>query len=315
MGDTLTEALNSTPGRLAEILLKKLTKGFGDKELPEDLLSRFDRLVEAPGKAGTLARVCLAEQLSYLFERAPTWTSKKLLPIFDWSSNDALAAWEARKYSPQVGSPELFRLTKSPFLELFGRSEVALDDLRTYAEWLVAILIANRPHDGGLYPLETTEARAALRRAGADVLSAVAHRLATEMEATTPAQGAKRWRTVVGPVFKGLWPLDIELQSNASNFAFVQILSATGDALPEAADAIIPFIRPDDPRRHTTIFSIAEAPNSFFETSPAKVLDLIAAIVGDAPPHSFFRLDQALSKLGSVAPDLGSSRKFQRLMT
>ncbi len=180
---------------------------------------------------------------------------------------------------------------------------------------VVAVLVANRLSDLCPYPLEPTEARAALRKAGADVLSAVAHRLASEMRAATPDEGAERWRTVVGPVFKDIWPLDVELQSNASNFAFVQILTATGDAFPEAADAIIPFIRPDDPRRHTTIFSIAEAPDSFYKVSPTKVLDLVAAIVGDAPPRNFIDIDRALSKIRTVASDLSNSRKFQKLMT
>jgi hypothetical protein len=133
------------------------------------------------------------------------------------------------------------------------------------------------------------------------------------MGATTPDEGAKRWRTIIGPVFKDIWPLDVELQSNASNFAFVQILTAAGGAFPEAADAIMPFIRPDDPRRHTTIFSIAEAPDSFYRVSPSKVLDLIAAIVGDAPPGNFIYLDRALAKIRSIAPDLVNSRKFQKL--
>ena len=242
MSDALTDALGSTSGRLAEVLLKKLTKGSGSEELPEDTLRRLNRLVEAPGEPGRLARIRLAEQLSYLFERAPIWTTNKLLPIFDWSSTDAADAWESRKYSGYVGSPELFRLTKKPFLEMFGRSAVPADDLRTYAEWLVAILIANRSRDDDPYPLQATEARAALRKAGADVLSAVAHRLANEMRATSPDEGSKRWRTIVGPVFKDIWPLDVELQSNASNFAFVQILTATGDAFPEAAEVIIPFL-------------------------------------------------------------------------
>jgi hypothetical protein len=112
------------------------------------------------------------------------------------------------------------------------------------------------------------------------------------------------------PVFEDIWPLDVELQSSASNFAFVQILTATGDAFPEAAEAIIPFIRPDDPRRHATIFSIAEAPDAFYKVSPTKVLDLVAAIVGDVPPRNFIDIDQVLSKTRFVAPNLSNSRSF-----
>jgi hypothetical protein len=315
MGDALTEAMNSPSGSLAVVVLRRLTKGPGSDEIPDDMRRRLDRLVETKGEAGRLARVRLAAEVSYLFDRAPEWTRSKLVPIFDWSSPDAADAWDSRKYSPYIGSADLFLLTKQPFLEMFGRNDIPTDDLRTFAEWLVALLIANRSHPDATYALEATEARAALRKAGVDVLSAVAHRLANEMGEPTPDEGARQWRTIIGPVFKDIWPLDVELQSNASNFAFVQLLIATGDALWEAAEAIIPFIRPDDSRRRTTIFSIAEAPDSFYEVSPAKVLDLVAAIVGDASPQSFIYLDRALSKLRSVAPDLVSSRRFQRLMT
>jgi hypothetical protein len=314
MADALTDALGSPSGRLAEVLVKRLPKE-PTSELPEDIITRLDRLVGARGEPGRHARICLAADVSYLFDRAQEWTISRLVPLFDWSSKDASDAWNARKYSPYLGSPELFRLTKRPFLEMFGRSNIATDDLRTYAEWLVAILFVNRASGHGSYPLEAMEARAALRKAGASVLSAVARRLASEMGATSPDEGAKRWRTIVGPVFKDIWPLDAELQSNASNFAFVQILTATGSALPEAAEAIIPFVRPDDPRRHTTIFSIAQAPDSFYKMSPTKVLDLVSAIVGDAPPASFINIDRAISKIRSANPDLSNSRKFQKLMT
>jgi hypothetical protein len=314
MSDALTEALNSPSGNLAVVVLRRLSKGPGSDEIPDDISRRLDRLVEAKGEAGRLARVCLASEVSYLFDRAPKWTSSKLVPIFDWSSPDAAEAWDSRKYTPYIGSSELFLLTKQPFLEMFGRNDIATDDLRTFAEWLVALLIVNRSHTGASYALEATEARAALRKAGVDVLSAVAHRLANEMSELTPDEGAKRWRTIIGPVFNDIWPLDVELQSNASNFAFVQILTSAGAALSEATEAIIPFIRPDDPRKHTTIFSIAEAPDSFYEASPAKVLDLLAAIVGDASPRSFFNVDTALSKIRSIAPHLSGTRKFQKLM-
>jgi hypothetical protein len=92
MSDALTEALNSPSGSLAEVVLKRLTKGPGSDELPDDMRGRLDRLVEANGEAGRLARIRLAAEVSYLFDRAPEWTSRKLIPIFDWSSPDAADA-------------------------------------------------------------------------------------------------------------------------------------------------------------------------------------------------------------------------------
>jgi hypothetical protein len=312
MRDVFNDAINAPPGRLAEILLRKVPEG--KVELPSALLSRFDRLVDAPGKPGVLARARLAADVPFLFARAPNWTKNKLLPHFEWSSPDAADVWSARKYSSVIGSPELFGLMKRPFLELFGRNDVQGEDLRTFAEWLPAILTANQAEDAG-YPLTPTEARSALRRAGAKALSSVGHRLATEMESAKPENKASFWRTVVGPVFQGIWPLDVEMQTSASTFKLVQILCATGEAFPEAADAILPFVQPDDPGSQTTVYSIAEASDSMYQMAPGKMLDLVAAVVGEALPGSVYALGKALSRLRAMDPNVADTRKFQNLLT
>jgi len=313
MSDVFTDALNAPAGRLVEVLLKKLPEGTAGKKLSTEFRQRLDRVVDAPGRPGKLARVRLAPEVSLLFDRAPDWTKQKILPLFAWSSADASDVWSARKYSSYIGSPELFGLTKQPFLEIFGRNDVSTEDLRTYAEWLTAILIANQSHQVG-YPLTSVEARAALRRAGVNALSSVGHRLATEMRGGTPEEKAARWRTVVGPVFRAIWPLDLELQTSATTYKLAQILIETGEAFPEAADTIIPFIRPDDARANSTAFSIAEAPEELYASSPNKMLDVLAAVVGDAPPGSVYALGKALDRIRVRDPVLADTRKFQKLL-
>jgi hypothetical protein len=313
MPDAFSDALNSATGRLAEVLIKKATKGDGS-ELPENVLTRLDRLIDAPGRPGLLARVRLAADVYYLFDRAPNWTKERLIPLFDWSSPDAADIWSARKYSRYIGSPQLFDLMKQSFLEMFGRSETPMEDLRTFAQWLAAVLIANHADNAG-YPLLGTEARSALRQVGPSVLSSVGHLLAINMEQATTEQKLARWRTVVGPVFQEIWPLDLELQTSAATFKLVQILLATDEAFPEACDVIIPFIRPDAPREQTTVFSIARAPDAIYEAAPLKMLDLIEAVVGEAPPGNFYSLGNALSRLRAIDPKLTDTRKFQKLLT
>jgi hypothetical protein len=290
MSDVFTDALNAPAGRLAEVVLGKITKG---SELTDDVRTRLDRLVDAPGRAGLLARVRLARDVAFLYNHAPNWTTSRIIPLFDWSSPDSASVWSARKYSGYIGSPELFGLLKQSFLQIFGRSDTPPEDLRTFAEWLTAILIANHASEAG-YPLLDTEARSALRRAGDTALSSVGHQLAIQMGNATPEEKVKRWRTVVGPVFRAIWPLDV--------------------AFPEAADIIVPFIRPDDPRAHTTVYSIAEASDALFVAAPPKMLDVIAAVVGEAPPGSVYALGKALKRLRAVDPSLADTRKFQKLL-
>jgi hypothetical protein len=312
MRDALTDALGSPAGQLAEILIKKGTRGSTGNEMTAESLRRFDQLIHAAGQPGFLARIRLAAEVSVLFERAPSWTRAKIVPLFDWSCPDAADAWAARKYSSYIGSPELFGLTKQPFLEIFERNDVAAEDLRTFADWLTVILIANQLRDDR-YPLTGPEARMALRRAGDKALPSVGHRLAIEMEKAKSHEKITTWRTVVGPVFQAIWPLDIELQTPASTFKLTQILRATGDAFPEAADAIIPFIRPDDPNSHTTVYSIARAPEEFYASAPTKILDLLTAVVGDAAPGSVHSLSTALDRIRRLAPSLVEEKKFQKL--
>jgi hypothetical protein len=313
MNDVFTDAVNAPSGRLAEVVLNKITKA-SRTELSDDVRTRLDRLVDAPGRSGLLARVRLARDVPFLFHHAPNWTTSRIIPLFDWSSPDAASVWSARKYSNSIGSPALFDLFKQAFLQIFGRIETPEEDLHTFAEWLTTILIANH-RDGAGYPLLDIEARSALRRAGARALPSVGHRLAVEMERATPEQKIKRWQTVVGPVFRAIWPLDVELQTPVATFKLVQILLATGDAFPEAADVITPFIQPEDPRAHTTIFSIAGASDALYQAAPSKMLDIMAAVVGEAPPGSVYALGKALARLRAIDPALADTRKYQRLLT
>src|SRR6185312_11479775 len=111
-------------------------------------------------------------------------------------------------------------------------------------------------------------------------LSSVGHRLAIEMGAAKPETKIAHWQDVVGPVFESIWPLDADLQSPNFTFNLVHILRASGNAFPQAADVIIPFIRAEDPRQHMSIFSISTADDVLYASSPEKMLDLVAAVVG-----------------------------------
>lgn len=312
MTDIFGEAINAPSGRLAEILIRKLNKGKESTEPSDDLRIRLNRLMHTLGRPGKLARVRLAADVSLLFECAPSWTMTKILPLFEWSGIDARDSWSARKYSNYIGSPTLFGLLKSPFLDMFERGDIPLEDLRIFADWLTIILMANR--SGNSYPLEATEARSALRQAGAEVLPSVGHRLAIEMEGAKPSEKQKLWRTVVAPVFHGIWPLDVELQSRSSTFKLVQIMRAAGDAFPEAADVMIPFLRPDDLQSQTSIYSVAEASDDLYQASPTKVLELVNALVGDAPKGSVYGLSKALSRLAVLEPRLVNTKRYQRLL-
>lgn len=310
--DAISASINDPSGHLAEILLKKLIKGSDGQELPEQIKQRLGNLMAAKGEFGRLARVRLARDASFLFERAPKWTEQNIVPLFDWSSPDAHAMWSARRDNGYIGSPKLFALTKQPFLEIFKRPEISAEELQVFADWLGAIMIANKS-DQADYPITHSEARSSLRRAGVKSLSIIGHRLAVEMGRAKPEEKISKWRDVVGPVFQSIWPLDIELQTSESTFKLVQILRESGDAFPEAAEVIVPFIRPDSPGHYTSLYSISKADDALYSSSPEKMLDLIAALADQAAVRSD-ALRKALDRIRHHAPALADTRKFQRLL-
>jgi hypothetical protein len=310
--DVFSTAINDPSGNLASVLLKRTPRPRGKVELGRQLRLRYQKLIAGDDTFALLARVRLSAAVSFLFERAPIWTTENILPSFDWDSSDALAMWSARKYSNHIGSQKLFELTKKPFIELFSRPDVSEEDRNVFSDWLAAILLANRAGKAN-YPLTTSEARSILRRAGQTTLSAFAHRLAIEMESANSEQKQDVWNEIVGPVFEGSWPLDAELQTPNATFKLAQILLATGSAFTTAAITIMPFIRAESARDYTTIYSISHAKDDYFKAAPQTMLDILSSVAGDAPDRTLFGLSTALEKIREVAPQLAQTKQFQKL--
>src|SRR5436309_1683081 len=95
MRDLLTDALGSPAGQLAEILVRKVGQVAREKEFPNEVRLRLDRLMSATGRYGVLARVRLACEVSMFFDRVPNWTKEKMVPLFDWASAGAPDVWSA----------------------------------------------------------------------------------------------------------------------------------------------------------------------------------------------------------------------------
>lgn len=310
--DAFGTALNDTSGHLASILLKKIPQDKSDREFPQNLRARFDRLVSEEGVYGLLVHVRFAAAIAFLFERAPNWSTEHIIPKFFWNSTEAGAMWSARKYFNHIGSHTLFALTKEPFLQLFERSDAADEDIRVFSDWLALILIVNQAGKAH-YALTPGEVRSVLRRAAHSSLSSFAHRLAIEMKSATEDEKVKVWSEIVGPVFQGAWPLDVDLQSSKETFKLVQLLRATGAAFPQAVEVVLPFVRAEDPRGHTSVYSLSEACEQLYASAPEKMLELLSAVVGDAPPQSIYGLGAALDKLSKVASQLVQTKRFQKL--
>ncbi|XUY29984.1 SIR2 family protein (plasmid) [Agrobacterium sp. rho-8.1] len=306
------ESFGHPVSKLAEILVQLMPVAETDPLFSDEIEPRLAALIDMTGRVGQFARIRLSIEVNFIFERAPIWATAKLVPLFAWSSPDAPAVWTARQYARHIGGGALFNVTKAAFLGLFSRADVSDEVLRTFAGWMIAMLLSNQSGGGG-FDLSFIEARAALRQTRATVLQSVAHELAVEMQRATPPQKTAVWRNSVGPVFEGVWPMDVDLLSGAVTFKLLQILRATGEAFLEAAVVIEPFIVPEDKEQGTATYSLANADEILFSSAPSKMLDIVAAVVGKKAPGSVFELQKILDRITAYEAGLIDTRKYQGL--
>ncbi len=311
-GTAFERAWVSPVGEIVDVLLRMITSSEEDATFQE-AEPRLDKILSSAGKGGRVARMRLASELNFLYDRAPAWTTEKLLPGFDWKSPDAADFWAARHYSASIGGAQLFLLTKRGFLELFGHRDMSQDIQNVYAGWLFSILVANRTSNAG-YDLSYREARAALRKTNPMVLQALAHDVVARMQQIDVGRKRQYWCDVLGPVFEGLWPMDVEMLSGRLTFKLIQILRASGDAFPFAADAILPFIRPEEREQGTAIYSLGKADDVIFNSAPEKLLNVVAAAAGEKEKGSIYGLRAVLERIAGADPTLVNGRIFQRLL-
>jgi hypothetical protein len=314
MADLLNESMNAPEGRLARVLVDLIANDPQLDSMRDEIVARLDRLMSAPSRAASLAKVRLAADVSVLHQRLPEWTEAKIVPLFDWKHDGARDYWSARKYAPIVGSPQLTALTKGFLLALFDQADVPADDKSTFAEWLVIMAMTNAFQQKDVYPIELIEIRSAMRKAGVQALSEVAHRLAVELGGGTPASQAERWRNIVGPVFKAVWPLDVELTSDMITFKLVQILVSTGDAIREAAGEILPFVRREARESGSTLFMLGDAPDHIFTLAADIVIELSLLLLGGELRVSELQwLRKIQERATRLRPQVADTKAFRKL--
>lgn len=110
---------------------------------------------------------------------------------------------------------------------------------------LLSIEFAHRRGEALDYLLTTAEIKRALSVAMPSVRATAARLFWTAMgEEQGGLDKAARWRQVVGPVFRDIWPLDAKFRDERVSQLFVLMTLECEDAFEDAVDAVIDFIVP-----------------------------------------------------------------------
>ena len=245
--DIQFETLNRPGGILAWSLLDALgaSKPESGSGLSADLKLRFDKVVAAPGRPGLIARAHLCHFLAYIDSIDPVWTEEKLRPLFLWEHPEALAMWRSF-FQGRVGSARLFNVLKPAMLEAFERNDLSDHELEGLVAQLLSVGISHQRGEATEYNLTHAEIKRALT-----VGPPAARRNASwnfwlmmGNQERDPADKATRWRQIVGPLLRDIWPLDGELRSEQTTRNLVMMALECEAAFPEAVQAIIDFVVP-----------------------------------------------------------------------
>jgi SIR2-like domain len=245
--DLSSSALGEPGGILAWTLHDSLvaSEPARNRGLGSDLGSRFSRAVDARGRSGLLASVFLTRDLGYLYDVDPAWTLAKLVPRLAWTDPRAAVLWQARAQG-RVGAPLLFNALKPAFLEIFERRDARGGEFEGLVVHLLHAALWHRQPDGHDYDLSTAEAKKALAVGPPEARHDASRYLwiwVAERDGV-PLDKSERWRTVLVPFFREIWPLDARLRDEHTSQNLVLMALNSENSFPEVVEAIIDFVIP-----------------------------------------------------------------------
>ncbi len=246
-GNLEMSSLNDAGGVLAWALLDALgaSAPAAAAGLGADFDARFSVAAGSSSHAGLLARVHFSRALAYLNHVSPEWTAVALLPRFSWDHPEALAMWKSYSQG-SIGSANLFNTLKPALLAALQQPGLSDQHLENLAAHLLQVVIWHQGAQAAEYDLTNAEFKRVLTTGPNSVRKNISWQLWRLLKANegSSEERAVRWRTLVGPIFASIWPLDARLRSESLSRNLVHMLLDTGAAFPEAVDAAVDVIVP-----------------------------------------------------------------------
>ena len=231
---SLTAAINSAGGYLAEAILDRLwkTEPNAGERLPAAVRERLTPLVSGASLLAVHARLVCMPPLDALDAVDPEWTRQNLLPHLSWADreNDPhVAALWSTHLSYGRWSLDLMAAFKVDFLATLDKGDSLDEEAFRSACWRFAALGIDRT---GL--LNEAETRDGLQKIQAKGASFVLDLLETRLRQSE--QPGNQWREMLAPWLAAHWP-------RQEAFRNTKIFSTAADMLLETADAFVDALR------------------------------------------------------------------------
>ena len=307
-GDPAGRAINHPVGLVTNALLQWWYRGsLRDGQGLADPLNRaFTRICDTKLSNLRHGRVLLATSAIALFRVDPDWTTKNLLPLFEWkeSPEQARLAWVGFLRSPRLYRPFLDAV-KHPFLETAQH----YTKLGPHKSHYSSLLTFAALHQEDVFTIaETRQATAALPQEGLDD----AARTLLRGVRGAGSQAADYWRNRAIPYLRYVWPKTASIASMEIADSFARACVEAQEAFPEALERVKVWLQaltfPG-----TTVDRLHEL--NIHERFPDKTLTFldkaIAAEVSGPLPN---KLRDCLHAIRTADPHLESDPRFRRLV-
>lgn len=311
--ELLQTAINSVPGRLAEILINECYAQKPSKKqgLPVALVSSFEKITSDPSYRGVLARVALAPHIGFLDYIAPVWTETVLVPFFEWTNGDAKHMWEAYVFSRYIAAPQLFKKLKPAFLEGIKHTDLSHSTRDRLGEHLILMLAET--HQGNRWPISAVEAKAALRSTDDIVRGRAAWFLWRWYAGAAGQKRAAIWAKVIRPILNRAWPRDRACQSPTVARNFAELAMENTQKFSEAVKDTKPFMVRGTLSEGIIVFQMSGEKFEFVMRNAKQALALLSSLIDTTAENAVLGLRALLIKLADADAKLRNNPDWKAL--
>lgn len=318
---TLSGAINSSGGELAEALVNMLNKQKkkAGEGFPEDYRTRFNLFLQDDGFRCRYGRIILARQLWFLHAIDPTWVIEKFRPFFEGDGPNTHELWLSFFSYPRI-SPNLWSDFKIQFLHVFKNAHTLRGEdfgrENTYQVFVDLLLHIS-------YDLSPEDVREIISNAGEKGISQILWRMNWSLN-QAQEKAATQWETGYKPVFETMWPeKHIPIPGKMAE-DYCKVLIATKEMFPNALDCfkqrrLLPVsgLLEDDGVATAVWFNREDRNDDNYDIMakhPVETLDMLYLCynpnIHDLP-NNIFGLKNVLDKLEENAPELREDIRFR----
>ncbi len=304
-GDAVSCAINHPVGYLTEALIGRLwvRKPKTKSLLPGNIKERASKIVAGQEIGNLLGGVIFSSSLKDLFLIDPVWTSRYLIPAFDWADEKkALAMWQGYLWSPRM-TPDLWILMKDFYIEALKRHK----DLGSNKDNLLQLFTFLCLDPAGLISKkEAREILGIIDNEGRQEIAETIYRYLNDSK----EQSTDLWTERISPWIDAVWPKDIQTTDSDTSSKFALAAIVTGAAFSQAVKQLENLLIPiEDFSYQVTLLKENKHPENY----PKESLLLLSKIVSTDCQWPQEELREVLNQIKNAWPEAEQQQSYKDL--